>query len=103
MAFEHKDGHGSLFRNDKGDNPLRPDYKGSAKINGVDVEIAGWLKDGKNGKFLSLAIKEQDNRPAPVKQAEDSFGSVSYLPDDDLGSDFDEDIPFAPHERGWVS
>ena len=49
---------GRLFRNDKGDNPKRPDYRGHCEIRGVKLEIAGWLRDGPNcGQFLSLAFQ----------------------------------------------
>ena len=32
MAYEIEDGKISLFANDKGDNPKRPDYTGKGKI-----------------------------------------------------------------------
>lgn len=76
MAFEQKEGQGALFRNDKGDNPNRPDYKGEILIDGTLYEIAGWLKDGAKGKFLSLSAKpkEQQRKPAPKpKELEDDI------------------------------
>lgn len=57
MAYEPKDMTGSIFRNDKGDNSKRPDYKGSALIDGVDYWMDAWVKDGAKGKFLSIAFK----------------------------------------------
>ena len=58
MAFENKPGSGALFKNDKGDNPNRPDYRGDATLqDGSKVRISGWLKDGAKGKFLSLKIE----------------------------------------------
>ena len=62
MAYDHKDNSGSLFKNDKGDNPSRPDYRGDCKIGGEVYEIAAWIKDGKNGKFMSLSFKPKQDR-----------------------------------------
>lgn len=50
---------GVLFKNDKGDNPNRPDYRGSCVINNVDYNISGWIKASKKtgDKFMSLKIE----------------------------------------------
>jgi uncharacterized protein (DUF736 family) len=49
---------GVLFKNDsKTPGDKRPDYKGNLNVNGVELDLAAWLKDGKNGrKFMSLKI-----------------------------------------------
>lgn len=62
MAFEHNDMNGSLFKNEKGDNPNRPDYTGTAKIFGENVRLAAWIKDGKKGKFMSIQVSQDDGR-----------------------------------------
>ena len=48
MAYEMREGSGSLFKNDKDGNEKRPDYRGDALINGEVLEIAAWIKEGKN-------------------------------------------------------
>ena len=50
---------GVLFKNDKGDNPNRPDYRGSCVINNVDYNISAWIKASKKtgDKFMSLKIE----------------------------------------------
>jgi hypothetical protein len=50
---------GVLFKNDKGENPARPDYRGSCVINNVDYNISGWIKASKKtgDKFMSLKIE----------------------------------------------
>jgi hypothetical protein len=63
MAYEQKDGSGALFRNAKGDNPKRPDYRGDITLGGVQYELSAWLREGKKGKFMSLAGKLKGERP----------------------------------------
>ena len=50
---------GVLFRNDKGDNEARPDYRDSATINGQDFSVSGRIKASKKtgDKFLSLKFE----------------------------------------------
>ena len=81
MAFELKEGHGTWHKNNKAGNEKRPDYRGELLLNGVVYELAGWIKDGKRGKWMSVAAKPKDapkvDKPAP-KPAQD----------------FEDDIPF---------
>lgn len=63
MAYENKPGSGALFRNDKGDNPARPDYRGDCTLpDGTPAKLSAWLKEGKKGKFLSLKIEADGER-----------------------------------------
>lgn len=59
MAYEQKEGQGSLFRNDKQGNERRPDYRGTIKINGKVYRLSAWVKDGQKGKWLSLSAEEE--------------------------------------------
>ena len=44
MAYELRDGSGSLFRNEKKQEGERtPDYRGDAMVNGKRVEIVGFM------------------------------------------------------------
>jgi hypothetical protein len=64
MAYELKEGSGSLFKNDRKEKENHPDYAGSIMINGKEHWLSGWIKEGKKGKFFSLSIgkvKEQSN------------------------------------------
>lgn len=55
---------GALFKNDKAGNEKRPDYTGSAEIEGVHYWISSWIKEGKNGqKFMSLSFKPKEEKP----------------------------------------
>jgi hypothetical protein len=55
---------GVLFKNDTGDNPKRPAYKGKLDVGGVEYKLAGWIREGKNGKFISLKIDTDERKPA---------------------------------------
>jgi hypothetical protein len=68
---------GALFKADpakKAENPKRPDYEGSAEVDGVDYWISAWIKEGKSGKFMSLAFKPKDERPAQRRPDADDIG-----------------------------
>ncbi len=88
MGFENKEGFGNLFTNDKKGNEKAPDRKGEIMLGGVVWEIAGWIKEGKNGKFLSLSGKPKRDNPAqepapkPAKPVTGGF------------DDLDSDLPF---------
>ena len=67
---------GVLFKNDKDGNEKRPDYKGSAEIEGVQYWVSAWIRDTAKGKCLSMKYerKEQQAAPAaPAKPAPDAF------------------------------
>jgi hypothetical protein len=69
MAYEPKEGSGALFKNDKGDNPSRPDYRGDIMLGGVLYEVSGWIKPKPSNpqeKFMSLSGKPKQAAPAPA-------------------------------------
>lgn len=88
MSYEQRDNSGVLFRNDKEGNEKRPDYTGKAMVNGEMVEMSAWIKDGKNGKFMSIAFKEPYQKPAHGTAYEEQAQK------DALTGDFGDEIPF---------
>lgn len=72
MAYDNTN-TGVLFKNDKGDNEKRPDYKGKIDIAGKEYELAAWIKEGKSGKFLSLKLGKE----VEAKQA-DPFDGLDF-------------------------
>lgn len=73
---------GALFKNDKAGNEKRPDYTGSAEIEGVHYWISSWIKEGKNGtKFMSLSFKPKDEQKSAGKPA-------------NRKAEIDDEIPF---------
>ncbi len=62
MPYEHKPGTFSLFKNET-DNDKAPRYKGYGKdLDGNDIEVAAWLKDGAKGKFMSCTFKRKEQQ-----------------------------------------
>jgi hypothetical protein len=81
MAYEAKPGSFSLFKNDRKANESQPDYKGDGKdLNGNDVWVSAWLKQGSKGEFFSCSLQLKADKPqqqptqkaAPQKQSRDS-------------------------------
>lgn len=69
MAYEPKEGSGALFRNDKGDNAARPDYRGDIMLGGVLYEVSGWIKplpSDASKRFMSLSGKPKQAAQAPA-------------------------------------
>lgn len=96
MAYEPKEGSGALFRNDKGDNPARPDYRGDVMVGGVLYEVSGWIKPlprDASQRFMSLSAKPKQQRPTiPAHPA-----SARARQEPSRGSgfdDMDDDIPW---------
>ena len=62
MAYEIEDGKISLFANDKGDNPKRPDFTGKGMYKGEEVHLSMWKSTSKNGlEYLSGRINPPYN------------------------------------------
>lgn len=70
MAYQHREGQGSIFPNEK-KSDKQPDWRGDALFDGQEIEIAGWTKQGKHGEFISLSIKLKGQRgnggPGPIR------------------------------------
>jgi hypothetical protein len=73
---------GVLFKNDRKDTEKHPDYTGKIDIDGTEYYLSGWIKDGRNGKFMSLSRGKAtgDAAPQPARAVEPPS--------------FDDDIPF---------
>ena len=64
MAYEQKEGQGSLFKNDKRESDRHPNLTGSITIAGAKFWLSAWTKQRENGdKWISLAAKPADASP----------------------------------------
>lgn len=70
----------TLNKNDKGDNPKRPDYRGKINVDGIEFTLSGWVREGANGKFISGSVQLKDNNSAGATKS--------------VTEDVDEDVPF---------
>ena len=81
---EHKPGSGALFRNQRKESERHPDYNGSLVMpDGTERRLSGWLKDGKQGKFLSLSLGEpkQSTAQRQVDAAKRLHGTAESVSD----------------------
>ena len=100
MSYEQKDNSGSIFVNDRKEKDTHPDRSGTARINGVDYWVSGWLKQDKNGKpYMSMSFKPKDaNQLASLR---DELNAKSpQAPARGHGPDpLGDDIPFSMEWR----
>ena len=85
MDQQKRDNSGVLFRNEKKDNERAPDYKGSVMVDGTDYWLSAWIKEGKTGKFMGLALSPKDAQPP---------GKIPYGHGKTRQEREDEDVPF---------
>ena len=78
----------NIFKNNRKTSEKQPDYQSSFEVKetmtfvpGKKYKLAGWLKDGQGGKFISVKLTEDNYQGG---------GSPSHT-QKNLG---DEDIPF---------
>ena len=83
MAWEQRDNSGSLFKNEDKTEDKHPHAKGTALIGGVEYWVSAWTKEGKNGRFQSLAFKPKED-----KANSDARKRMEKAVDDD------SDLPF---------
>ena len=90
MAYEHREGQGSLFVNDRKEKESQPDYTGKLMVGGKTYYLSGWTKGQKPKEFYSLALGPEVGSNNQGASSPAAGGSVPNTPQDDL----EDDIPF---------
>jgi len=73
-----RDNSGVLFKSDKRDNEKAPHYKGNITVDGKDYWLSAWIKEGKSGKFMGLALSPKDQQ----QKAKPKSSGFDDMPDD---------------------
>jgi cytochrome b involved in lipid metabolism len=66
------DNSGKISKNLQKKTDKHPDQQGKCTIDGKEYWISGWIKEGKDGKFLSLAFRPKDATKNPEPPTDDS-------------------------------
>jgi hypothetical protein len=75
---------GNLFKNKKKTNPKAPEYQGNCTIGGQVYEMAAWIREGAEGKYMRMKFSIKDPNAVHAGQ------SPKNIPQDDD----DSGIPF---------
>ena len=70
MSFERKVNTGSLFDNEK-TSEKQPDFTGKVNVEGALYRVAGWKKEGVDGKkdYISLTLTDVTDESWKTKQS----------------------------------
>lgn len=68
---EKRDNSGTLGANRRKEKDSHPTHTGQCMIDGIEYWISAWVKEGKDGRFFSLAFKPKQERAAPPQRISD--------------------------------
>lgn len=74
-----KENTGVLFKNDRKLNDNHPDYKGSITVNEIEYWISSWIKNGKNGKFMGMAVTPKEEQQAKKPAQNSDFDGEDFF------------------------
>ena len=80
--MENKINTGAIFKNTNKKADNHPDYKGKVNVNGKEMEVALWVKQGKAGSFMSASFSEPYVAPAqsePISKVDNDDFPFQYV------------------------
>ena len=80
--MEKRDNTGVLFKNDRKEEAKHPDYKGSVIVGGQEYWLSAWIKEGKSGKFMGLALSPKEAQAKPSERSKAT--GFDDFPDSDV-------------------
>lgn len=78
MAYQLKEGQGSLFKNERKEKDTHPTHKGEILIDGKLYWLSAWVKEGKKGRFFSLSAKAKEERSQAAPVSADASDDVPF-------------------------
>ena len=87
MSEGYRDNSGTLGANTRKEKDSHPSHTGQCTIDGKRYWISAWVKEGRGGRFFSLAFKPMEQRGGK------SHSSPAPTPSP-APADFDDDVPF---------
>ncbi len=104
MPYEKRDNSGLIADNERKEKDTHPDMTGSVTVKGVDMWVSGWWKDGRKGRFLSLAFRDKDVQTQGRASAVSHRTGEGYKPVNEghrpseprksWAEEIDDDLPF---------
>ena len=86
---------GVLFKNNaKGDNPKRPDYRGSCVIDNVDFNISAWIKTSQKSGDRYMSLKFEPKGEGKLSRDGEPQRQATKKPEINEGNWDDLDTPF---------
>lgn len=79
--YEQRDNSGLLFKNNRKEKDSHPDYTGNCMVNGKEMRMSAWIKEGESVEFFSFAFSEPY-----LKEAGEPAKANGYI-SDELESD----------------
>jgi hypothetical protein len=75
-----RDNSGVLFKSDNRDNERAPHYKGNITVDGKDYWLSAWVKEGKSGKFMGLAVSPKEPMAKPSERSKATGFDTDDMP-----------------------
>jgi hypothetical protein len=78
MSYTPQPNTFTLFANDKGDNPKRPDYRGDVVLpDGTKMRLSGWVKESNGKRFISGKVEPMQTQTSGGNLAPQDGGNLA--------------------------